>query len=100
MALPEPKITEEDVHAVRAFLKGEATKAQQLRAARWIGEECCHVFDSPFVAHGVDRETFVMIGRHQIGVLIAAMNNPLTLEKAKASDRAEAETQRRGAAHK
>lgn len=89
MALPDPITTEEDVHAVRALLAGSATKEQQMRATRWIGEQCCHVFDSPYVEHGSDRDTFVMLGRHQVGVMISAMQTPGALDRARAFDEAE-----------
>lgn len=88
MALPKPIITEADVHAVRACIAGTADAAQQVRAMVWIGKEACGVFDSPYVADGNDRETFVAIGRHQVGIMISAMQTQATLEAAKASDEA------------
>lgn len=87
MALPKPIITEADVHAVRAVLAGRADSDQQRRAMRWIGEELCHIFDSPYVADGNDRDTFIMLGRHQVGVMISAMQTPATLEAAREFDR-------------
>ncbi len=86
MGLPSPVITEEDVHAVRAWLDGTATKDQQLRSARWIGTEVCRVFDSPYAAEGTDRDTFVAIGRHQVGVMITAMRTEKTLNDARQFD--------------
>lgn len=86
MALPKPTFTEADVHAIRAFLAGTATGEQQRRAAKFILEEICHIFDSPYVAGGEDRDTFVMLGRHQVGVLITSTQTPGVLEAARASD--------------
>lgn len=90
MALPKPETTEADVHAVRACIAGSATSEQQIRAMRWIGEQCCHIFDSPYVADGSDRESFVMLGRHQVGVMISAMQTPRVLAEAQAFDKAKA----------
>lgn len=80
MALPHPVTTEDDVHAIRALIAGTATPDQQRRGMRWIGEQCCRIYDTPYVSQGGDRDTFVMIGRHQVGTMISAMQTPATLE--------------------
>lgn len=90
MTLPKPLITEADVYAVRAVIIGNADKVQQQRAMRVIGEQFCRIFDSPYVANGGDRDTFVMLGRHQVGVMISSMQTPEVLEKARADDLARA----------
>lgn len=87
MALPEPVTTEDDVHAIRALIAGTATPDQQRRGMRWIAEQACHVFDSPYVARGTDRDTFVMIGRHQVGTMISHLQTPAALEAARARAR-------------
>lgn len=96
MALPTPDFTEADVHAIRALLGGQATSEQQLRAMRFIAEDICHVFDSPYVSEGADRESFVMMGRHQVGVLITSVRTNRVLQEARERDyaRANPETMR------
>lgn len=86
MTLPRPIITEPDVHAIRKLIAGTADAGEQVRGMRWIAEQACRIFDSPYVAEGNDRETFIAIGRHQVGVLISAMQTPGVLEAARASD--------------
>lgn len=87
MTLPKADYTEADVHAMRAFLSGTATAEQQLRVRRFILEGICHIFDSPYVSGGDDRETFVMIGRHQVGVLITSATTPEVLAAAQLADK-------------
>jgi hypothetical protein len=87
MALPEPNFTEADVHAIRATLRGEASADQQRRAMKFVLEGICHIFDSPYVANGLDRESFVMLGRHQVGVIITSTQTERVLEEARARDR-------------
>lgn len=86
MALPKPTFTEADVHSIRAFLAGTATPDQQRRAAKFILEDICHIFDSPYIESGVDRDSFVMMGRHQVGVLITSTQTAETLQAARAAD--------------
>ncbi len=86
MALPKPQFTEADVHAIRALLRGEATADQQRRAMRVILEDVCHIYDSPYVADGSDRESFVMMGRHQVGVIVTSAQTARVLEEARAHD--------------
>lgn len=86
MALPPPDFTEIDVLAVRAFIAGTASSDQQRTAANVILRKLCRVFDSPYVSQGGDRDTFVMIGRHQVGVMITSTQTPQTLERAQADD--------------
>lgn len=88
MTLPKPRITEPDVHAVRAVVNGEATREQQIRAMQWIGEQGCQLSNSPYVPDASDRETFIMLGRQQVGIMIGAMNTEFTLKQAQADDRA------------
>lgn len=88
MALSIPKLTEADVHAVRAVISGKADSGQQIRAMEWIARELCRIFDSPYVADGDDRETFIAIGRHQVGVMITAMTTEPVLNAARAADEA------------
>lgn len=95
MALPEPLFTEADVHAIRAVIAGTATGDQQRRAMRVILEDVCHIFDSPYVADGADRESFVMMGRHQVGVIITSTQTLRVLEEARARDARPAEPQPR-----
>lgn len=57
---------------MRALLAGTATADQQRTAMRCILEDICRIYDTPYVAAGVDRDTFVMLGRHQVGVLITS----------------------------
>lgn len=83
MALPKTTFTEADVHAIRALLDGTATGDQQKRAMRFILYDICHIFDSPYVSEGLDRESFVMMGRHQVGVIITSVKNPEVLERAR-----------------
>lgn len=94
MALPEPVTTEDDVHAIRALIAGTATPDQQRRGMRWIGEQCCQIFSSPYVARGSDRDTFVMIGRHQVGVMISHCQTEQALEVARAAAAAKARKSR------
>lgn len=86
MTLPNPDFTEADVHAVRALISGAASADQQRRAMRFILQGICRIYDSPYVAGGIDRESFVMIGRHQVGILITSTQTEQTLEAARASD--------------
>ncbi len=86
MTLPHPIFTEPDVHAMRALIAGTATSEQQRRSMRFILEQICRIYDSPYVAGGVDRETFVMVGRHQVGVLITSAQTGETLAAAQKSD--------------
>jgi hypothetical protein len=83
MALPEPKFEEADVHSIRALLLGTASADQQRRGMRFILEEICRIFDSPYVSKGEDRESFVMVGRHQVGVIITSTQTPRVLEAAR-----------------
>lgn len=83
MALPEPTWTEADVHAVRALIAGTATMDQQRRGMRFILEDICRIYDSPYVEKGQDRESFVMMGRHQVGVLITSSQTERVLERAR-----------------
>lgn len=87
MALPKPIFTEADVHAIRALIAGTATADQQRRGMRFILNDVCHIFDSPYVSEGQDRETFLMLGRHQVGVIITSTQNPAVLEAAIEHDR-------------
>lgn len=86
MALPTTDFTEADVHAIRDLLVGRASSDQQIRAMRFILGDICHIYDSPYVSSGLDRESFVMIGRHQVGVLITSTQTPRVLEEARAND--------------
>lgn len=83
MALPKVDFTEADVFAVRALLEGTASNAQQLRGMRWIMENVCHVYSSPYIADGSDRDSFVMLGMHRVGVLIGYMTSEQALADAK-----------------
>lgn len=87
MALPKPTFTEQDVHALRALIAGVATGDQQRRGMRFILEDVCRIFDTPYVAEGADRESFVAIGRHQVGVIITSSQNPAVLQAAIEHDR-------------
>jgi hypothetical protein len=86
MALPSADLTEIEVLAIRAFLSGSADHAAQVTAANAILRKMCRIFDSPYVANGSDRDSFVMLGRHQIGVLITSAQTAETLEAARARD--------------
>lgn len=87
MPLPVPQPTEIEVHAVRALVKGEASKDQQLRAVEWL-MTITGIRGVPYVPGSEgERDTLVLIGQHRIGVLIANMLAPETLTQAQASDR-------------
>jgi len=86
MVLPKPDYTEESVHAIRDMIAGNASPDQQRKGMNFILSEICHIFDSPYVEKGSDRDCFVMIGRHQVGVLITATQTSQTLEAARARD--------------
>lgn len=80
MTLPKPKITEADVHAVRAVIEGKADPDQQRRAMQWIGTEACQMKRSPASVDRDDRDTIV--GMQHVGHLIANMLTPETLQAA------------------
>lgn len=86
MALPKPEFTEADVHAIRALIEGRASPDQQLRGMRFILNEICHIYDSPYVSNGKARESFVMMGRHQVGVIITSAQTARVLEAARNHD--------------
>lgn len=86
MPLPDVKFTEADVHAIRALIGGAASADQQQRGMRFILEHICRIYDSPYVSQGADRDSFVMMGRHQVGILITSTITPRVLEAAIASD--------------
>ncbi len=86
MALPKPDYSEEIVHAIRDMIAGNASPDQQRKGMRFILEDICHIYDSPYVERGSDRDSFVMMGRHQVGVLITATQTSQTLEAARARD--------------
>lgn len=86
MALPKPTWSEADVHAVRAVMRGTADGEQQRLALTFILTEVCRIFDSPYVADGADRESFVAIGRHQVGVIITSAQTEPVLIEARAND--------------
>lgn len=89
MALPPVEFTEIEVLSIRALLDGRADAGQQMIGMNAIGQKICRVFDSPYVANGGDRDTFVMLGRHQVGVIITSTKTPRVLEEAQKRDRGE-----------
>lgn len=76
-------MTEADVRAARAVAEGKASADQQKAFNRWLLLEACGMKATPYVADGLDRETFIAIGRHQVGQMVIAMGLPSTLDEAR-----------------
>lgn len=87
MVLPKPEFTEAQVHAMRSLIAGKATADEQRTAMRCILEQICRIYDTPYVADGTDRDTFVALGRHQVGVLITSTTTERVLMEAQARGR-------------
>lgn len=79
-----PLITVKDVHAVRALIAGRATADQQLTAVKWLMEQACRRYDSPWTPGGADaaRQSDFLAGRHYVGMVFNQMLSPKVLEDA------------------
>lgn len=88
MALPEPDTSEADVHAFRSLFAGKADAVQQGRVTEWIIHNSGMRGTPLFLGSDADRLTYVLIGMHRLGTMIANMADPATLAAAQAADAA------------
>ena len=72
-----PAYSLKDLDAVRAVARGEASKAEQLKAVDWIVNHSCLTYDLSFRsdADGGDRDTAFAEGRRFAGMQIVKLIN-------------------------
>ncbi len=75
--LPVSDYTADDVYAMQALAKGEATPEQQTRAINWIINSVCATYEEPFRSEvdGGERETSFALGKAFVGRTLVKMIN-------------------------